>query len=148
MRTHGENPWRRMRALGEGWRLSWSSDLPEDMYGYTDHEAQIITLAEGMSFEERRCTVLHEVLHAHRGPVAEHRVMAEELAVDRAAARLLLPSMKDVADCLVWAHGDYEAASSELWVDPLFLEVRLSSLWVREHEYLTRRLGDVIVAHE
>lgn len=145
MRTHGENPWRRLRALGDEWTLVWSDDLPEDTYGHTNHDTRIITLRTGMSFEERRCTIAHEVHHVYRGPVPSHRVMAEELAVDRCAARLLLPSMRDVADCLVWARGDYEQVAADLWVDPLLLEVRLSSLRARERAYLERRLSDVIV---
>jgi hypothetical protein len=148
MRTHEINPWRRLRELGSTWTLKWSDDLDDDAYGFTDHAKKTITLRNGMSFEERRSTIAHEVHHVYRGPVPEHRVMAEELLVDRCAARLLLPSMKDVADCLMWAHADYEQASAELWVDPLLLEVRLSALHGRERSYLERRLADIhIGAH-
>lgn len=145
MRTHETNPWRRLRDLGSAWTLVWSDDLDDETYGFTDHDAKTITLREGMSFEERRSTIAHEVHHVYRGPVPTHKTLAEELLVDRCAARLLLPSMKDVADCLMWASGDYDEASVELWVDPLLLEVRLSSLHGRERTYLNRRLADIHV---
>jgi hypothetical protein len=145
MRTHEENPWRRLRALGTAWKLKWSGDMEAGEYGYTDHGTQTIVLREGMSFEERRSTIAHEVHHAYRGPVPDHKTMAEELLVDRCAARLLLPSMKDVADCLAWAGGDYDDAATELWVDTWLLEVRLSALHARERNYMERRYGDIYV---
>lgn len=145
MKTHGENPWRRLRALGDEWELAWSSDLPDDVYGYTDHARRVITLREGMSFEERRCTIAHEVHHARRGPVAAGDTLAEELLVDRYTAHQLLPSLRDVADALMWAHGDYEVAAVELWVDPLVLEVRMSSLDSPEREYMEARLAQIVL---
>lgn len=148
MRTHAVNPWRLLRALGTSWTLHWANDLGEGTYGVTDHWASTITLRHGMSFEERRSTIAHEIHHAYRGPVESHRTLVEELEVDRCAALLLLPSVRDIADCLIWAHGDYDVASRELWVDPLLLEVRLSGLCGGERAYFDSRLADVIVCHE
>lgn len=145
MRTHHFHAWRRMRDLGDDWTLAWSDDLPEDVFGFTDFGAQTITLAKGLSFEERRCTITHEIEHVLRGPTSTHSVLREELVVDWRAARRLLPSMRDIADSLVWHHGGYEAVSEDLWVDPWTLEVRLAGLGPREREYLDRRLAEVVL---
>lgn len=146
MKTHQFHAWRRMRDLGPTWRLVWADDLPADMYGYTDFPARTITLREGLSFEERRSSITHEVEHVLRGPASRCQVVREELVVDRRSARLLLPCVRDIADAMVWHHGDYEAVSEELWVDPWTLEVRLSALRVRERDYLTGRLAEVVLA--
>lgn len=144
MRTHQFHPWRRLRDLGPTWRLRWA-ELPADTYGFTDWRSRTITLATGMSFEERRCTITHEVEHVLRGPASSCRRLAEEAEVDRISARLLLPDLRDVADALVFHHGQHDLAAEELWVDPWMLEVRLSTLRGLERGYLDRRLEDVIV---
>lgn len=138
------HPWRRLRDLGPSWRLKWA-ELPPDLYGYTDWRTRTITLAEGMSFEERRCTITHEVEHVLRGPASGCTVASEEMAVDRRSALLLLPSMIEIADALAFHHGDYELAAEELWVDPWMLEVRLSALRGLERSFLERRLEDVML---
>lgn len=98
-----------------------------------------------MSFEERRSTITHEVTHVERGPASSCRSVGEELVVDMLSARLLLPSMRDVADALVFHRGQHDAAAAELWVDPWMLEVRLSGLRALERDYLHRRIDDVVV---
>lgn len=143
--THRFNPWRRLRALGPSWKLRWSHDLPGDTYGDTNWGTRTITLAEGMSFEERRCTITHEVQHVMRGPASTCNEVAEELTVDRISARLLLPSIRDVADALVFHRGDHDQAAKDLWVDPWMFEVRLASLYGLEREYLRRRTDDIIL---
>lgn len=145
MREHRFHPWRRLRALGPTWRLAWSRDLPGDIYGHTDWGSRTITMREGMSFEERRCTITHEVEHVLRGPASNCSVIAEELLVDRSSARLLLPSMRDIADSLVYHRGDHDQAAKDLWVDPWMLEVRLSSLYGLERDYLRRRTDDIVL---
>lgn len=143
--TYRFNPWRRLRALGPTWRLRWSSHLPFDTYGRTDWAARTITLAEGMSFEERRSTITHEVTHVERGPASACHSVGEELLVDRISARLLLPSVRDVADALVYHRGNHDQAAADLWVDPWMLEVRLSSMYGLERDYLHRRVDDVVL---
>jgi hypothetical protein len=145
METHRFHPWRRMRDLGPAWKLRWASDLPDDMYGYTNFTTKTITMREGLSFEERRCTITHEVQHVLRGHTSRCNVMREELAVDRRGARLLLCSVTDIADTMAYHRGDYDQASQDLWVDPWTLEVRLSSLHAHERDYLRRRMADVLV---
>lgn len=117
--------------------------MPADVYGFTNWRERTITLAEGMSFEERRCTITHEVEHVLRGPASHCDRLREELTVDRISARRLLPSMREVSDALVYHRGDHDLAARELWVDPWTLEVRLSSLYSLERDYLSRRLADV-----
>lgn len=143
--TYRFNPWRRLRALGPMWKLKWSSTLPADTYGHTDWGARTITLREGMSFEERRSTITHEVQHVLRGPASNCQRLREEIAVDRISARLLLPSMRDVVDALTFHRGDHDQTAKELWVDPWTLEVRLSTLYKLERDYLRRRLDDVVL---
>lgn len=134
-----------MRDLGPEWRLEWRSDLPPDMYGFTDFGRRTITIARGLTFEERRCTITHEVEHALRGPASSHSVLREELLVDRRASRLLLPCVRELADAMVFHGGDYEAVSEELWVDPWTLEVRMSALGESERHYFRERMGDVML---
>jgi hypothetical protein len=143
--THHFNPWRRLRALGPTWKLKWSHDLPSDTYGLTDWARRTITVRHGMTFEARRCTITHEVTHVLRGPASACHVVAEELEVDRISARLLLPSMRDIADCLVYHRGHHDRAAADLWVDPWMLEVRLSGLYALERDYLHRRIDDVVL---
>lgn len=143
MRARGFHAWRRMRDLGPAWTLRWADELPSDVYGYTDFRTKTITLATGMSFEERRCTITHEVEHARRGPGSSHAVLREEVVVDRRSSRLLLPCVREVADSLIFHHGQYEDAAEDLWVDPWTLEVRLASLRGPEQDYLNERLAEV-----
>ena len=109
--------------------------------GFTDHEASIISLRLGMSQAERRCTVLHEVLHAERGPALETLYDREELRVRRETARLLLPDIKLVGEAMAWSLSTEEAAD-ELWVDVGVLRDRLASLHPAERHFLRRRLEE------
>lgn len=139
------HPWRRLRDLGPTWRLRWREDLPWDVYGFTDYPSRTIHMRQGMTFAARRCTIAHEVEHVIRGPFSACDELREETDVNRRCARLLLPSMQDLADAMVWHDGDYEAVAEELWVDPWTLEVRLGSLRPLETRYLHARMNDVLV---
>lgn len=132
-----------MRDLGPAWRLRWRDDLPPDVYGFTRWRDKSIYLREGMSFEERRCTIAHEVEHVLRGPASRCDEMREEVQVERSTARLLVPSVLDLADALIWHHGDAELTAEEMWVDMLTLDARLGSLLGIEGKYLRRRLAEV-----
>lgn len=137
------HPWRRLRDLGPSWTLRWRSDLPWDVYGFTEWSSRTIYMREGMTFEERRCTAAHEVEHVLRGPFSRCDELREETAINNRCSRLLVPSMQDMADALIWHHGDYERAARELWVDPWTLEVRMGSMYGLEASYLRRRIADV-----
>ncbi len=140
------HPWRRMRDLGPSWKLQWSGALPTGRLGLTNFRTRTITLRLDLTFEERRCTITHEVEHAIRGTFLRSEYLREELEVDRISARLLLPSIRDVADAMVYHSGSYEQVAEDLWVDPWMLEVRLSSLQHLELGYFERRMTDVIVS--
>lgn len=132
------HPWQAFRALTHI-RLRWAA-LPEGMLGYTDHERREVVLAVGLTQAERRCTIAHETQHVLRGPVPTYLLRREEHAVDREAARLLLPDIKAVGDALAWALSVEEAAE-ELWVDVETLQCRLRTLHPVERGYLHRRLA-------
>lgn len=132
------HPWHRLRAL-QGWELRWHRAEDDPDPGFTLFEEKVISLRSNLTWEERRCTVLHECLHAERGPTLVG-VLAEreELRVRRETARLLLPSIVEVADALAWAHSVDEAAV-ELLVDAGVLLDRLRWLEPAEHALLSAR---------
>ena len=114
------HPWRELRALAH---VVVHYDDLRPAWGATDGERRI-WLDSSLLQVERRCTLAHELEHIRRG----HRGCqdeAEERAVEAAAARYLLPDPHAIADALVWARGDVEAAAEELWVDEPTLRARL-----------------------
>jgi hypothetical protein len=131
------HPWRAFRELAHI-RLLWAQ-LPDGLLGLTDFEAGTVTLAHGMNQAERRCTIAHETQHVLRGPVPAYLRAREEREVDKAAARLLLPDIRELGEALAWAVSVGEAAD-ELWVDEPTLRARLENLHPAERAYLRRRL--------
>lgn len=131
------HPWRWLRNLAHV-TLLWHDG--GDM-GEADFEAQTVSIRRGMTYEERRCTLLHELLHLERGPALTTTVGRDEDAVRRATARLMLPSVRALGEALAWAHNEQEAAE-ELAVDVGVLRDRLRWLHPSERHYLTRRLTD------
>lgn len=109
--------------------------------GRTTFGANLISLRRGMTQAERRCTLLHEMLHVERGPVTAGLAGREEQRVARETARLLLPDIRVVGEAMAWALDASEAAD-ELWVDEGVLRTRLASLHPSERAYLTRRLAE------
>lgn len=133
------HPWRRLRALSDI-TLLWHDDGP---MGETDFEANTISIRRGMTYEERRCTVLHEVLHVERGPVTMGMADREELRVRKETAQLMLPSVKAIGDAYAWAQGDDEAAAVELGVDVDVLRTRMTYMnHPTERGYLARRFDE------
>lgn len=134
------HPWRRLRDL-TSWELRWHRPEDDPDAGFTLFDEKVISLRTNLTWEERRCTVLHECLHAERGPTLTG-VLAqrEELRVRRETARLLLPSIPEIAAVLMWALSPEEAAA-ELLVDVDVLHDRLRWLDPTEHGRLTRLLA-------
>ena len=132
------HPWRRLRALS-GWELRWHRPEDDPDAGFTLFDDKVISLRSDLTWEERRCTVLHECLHAEWGPTLVG-VLAErqELRIRRETARLLLPSIREVGEALAWALSPAEAAS-ELSVDVDVLRDRLRWLDPAERRYLRGR---------
>jgi hypothetical protein len=135
----GHDPWRRFGELAD-WTLKWA-ELPAGVMGSTCHRTRTVTLAQGMSQAERRCTIAHETQHVLRGPVAPHEAATEERLVDLTVARLLVPSVPELVDALAWARDHLESAADALWVDDYLLQVRLASLTAAERAYADRRLA-------
>ena len=141
-RVGGIHPWRRLRELA-GWTLQWHHPDDDPDRGFTLHDERIISLRADLTWAERRCTVLHEVLHAERGDtLAGVLHEREELAVRRETARLLLPSVRPLGEALAWALSPEEAAD-ELCVDLGVLSDRLRWLHPAERHYLSRRLEEI-----
>lgn len=133
------HPWHRLRALSD-WELRWHRPEDDPDRGFTLFDERVISLRTNLTWAERRCTVLHECLHAERGPSLVGVLAArEELRVRREAARLLLPSIEAIADALAWAHADEEAAA-DLLVDVDVLRDRLHWLDPAERDLLAGRM--------
>lgn len=121
------------------WTLRWAH-IPNGDWGQTDFDRKVVTLKPGMNQAERRCTIAHETQHILRGPWTYRGERADEHAVDRHVARLLLPDVRQLADALAgvgWR--DAVMAADELWVDEFVLQNRLDSLHPSEKAYLRRR---------
>ncbi len=119
------HPWRGLRALAH--IVVHYARLPS--LGFTDGE-RVIWLDSRLLQVERRCTLAHELAHIRR-----------ERAVERDAARYLLPDIHRVADAIVWSVGRLEEAADELWVDVPMLEARLSGLHPSERAVIERRVS-------
>ena len=129
------HPWRRLRALS-GWELRWHHPEADPDAGFTLFDEKVISLRSNLTWEERRCTVLHECLHAERGPtLVGVLAQREELRVRRETARLLLPSVREIGEVLAWALSAEEAAA-ELLVDVDVLRDRLRWLDPAERAHL------------
>lgn len=127
--TAMHHPWRAFRALTE-WRLRWA-DLPDGLFGHTDHHSRVVTLSTGLGQAQRRCTIAHEAEH-----IADPD--ASEQEIRRRTALRMIP-FERLADAMVWAGNDWELAR-ELWVDVEVARDRLDALTPTESAELVRRL--------
>lgn len=124
------NPWRRLRAL-TGWTLHWHEPSADARMGVTRHSIRTISLRADLTYEQRRCTVLHECLHAEHGPVLRVYRERHEVDVRRRTARIMLPDVDRIADALAWTMSTAEAAEA-LQVDAGVLRDRLR--WLEPSE--------------
>lgn len=132
------HPWRAFRALTD-WTLRWE-ELPAGVLGLTDFDDHTVTLTLGMDQAQRRCTIAHETEHIIRGyTICEER---EEFIIDRSVSRLLLPSIKVVADAMVYHQGDTFHAAEDLWVDEDILRMRMRTPHPSEMFYMRRRFSE------
>jgi hypothetical protein len=129
------NPWRVLRALPRV-ELVWHDDGPR---GLTNHTEQTISLRRGMTWEERRCVVLHECLHILRGPTTRGLSAKDEETVRRETAQRMIPDIRPVGDAIAWALSEEEAAE-ELGVDVYVLRYRLKHMSPMERSWLNHRL--------
>lgn len=133
--SSGRNPWKILRELVHV-ELRWHDDGP---MGQTIHSEQAISLRRGMTWEERRCTVQHEVLHLLRGPQPRGLRAKDEERVRRRTAELMIPDIRPVGDAIAWALSEEEAAA-ELGVDVYVLRYRLKHMSPMERAWLRHRL--------
>lgn len=112
--------------------------------GLWDPDTRTIWLHHDLNPVQRRCTLMHEVIHAARGDekCADHVLTArQERLVSEIAARLLVP-LDALADALV--HSSSEVALCEaLEVDADTLAARLTTLTVDERRFLREHLEKV-----
>lgn len=131
------HPWRRLRELVHV-TLAWHDDGP---MGLTTHSTATVSLRRGMTWEERRCTLQHELEHVESGPVPAGLREKDEERVRRLTALRMIPDIRPVGDALAWALSGEEAAD-ELGVDLDVLTYRLRHLHPTERGWLMRRLGE------
>lgn len=132
------NPWRRLRDLTHV-RLVWHDG--GDM-GLSDFDEGTISIRRGMTWAERRCTILHECLHWERGETLDTLAHLEEEQVCRQTARQMLPDIRRVGEALAWSREELPEAADELGVDVDTLRYRLRYLHPAERHYLTQRLSE------
>lgn len=116
------HPWRILR--GRTHLTLRFVDLPLEQNATIDSTG-LIRIANDLDYAERRCALMHELVHDERGIPHAHDP-AEELAVEREAARRLI-HVDDLIDVARWALCAEEAAY-ELAVTEDMLRCRLSSM--------------------
>lgn len=93
--------------------------------GYYNHTTHTISTRRGMSIQQYRSTLAHELGHAHYGdhPTGHgHYDQKQEARADRYAARLLIdPQAFDTA--YRWCQGDHRELADELEVTQHLLAV-------------------------
>lgn len=117
----------------DGWTFALTEGGPP---GETDYSTRTVSLRRDVLTDGRAGkVVLHELLHVARGPT--NNPEAEEAAVERAAAALLIPF--DRLCSAVAAPGATEAdIAAACNVNRATLNARYASLTSSEHQLLTR----------
>lgn len=116
------HPWRVLRDDWPHIDLHYAV-LPPGVWGLSD--AHTIWLDDGLSQAERRCTLMHELVHREQGH-EECQDEATEAAVHREVARRLIP-LRLLESAMLWAQDILELAD-ELWVDVETAQTRLDHL--------------------
>lgn len=129
------HPWREFRER-ESIALRWQHS--DDEYGHVNFDDACVTLSKGMTQAERRCTIVHEMIHLDRGPVPPEMEEAEEVIVRDLAARRLIP-LEALIEALLWSRDEHELAG-ELWVDEQTIRDRLKGLSAADRLYIEHEL--------
>lgn len=133
---HLPHPWRRLRELVHV-TLAWHDDGP---MGLTTHSTKTVSLRRDLTWEQRRCTLQHELIHVENGPMPRGLREKDEEWVRRETAVRMIPDIRPVGDALAWANCEAEAAE-ELGVDVPVLLYRLRHMSPMERAWLQHRLG-------
>lgn len=105
--------------------------LPDGVKAYYYPEIDTIVLDDRLSEAEKRCTLMHELVHRRMqddGDLPDHLDVVQEKRCREETARQLI-DIFDLADALVWSNDPHEQAE-HLFVD-------LETLADRKH-YLNR----------
>lgn len=111
--------------------------LPEGQRGRWYPDLHTIVLDEGLTQAERRCTLLHELVHRMRGDchVEDDREMSrQERDCHLTVARLLIPL--DRLRAAMRYGRDPDELAEELWVDLETLQARILGLSKDEAAYV------------
>lgn len=130
------HPWRRLREQFAHVTLTWHDGGP---MGLTVHSTATVSLRRGLSWEQRRCTLDHELDHIDAGPVPRGLREKHEETVRRATALRMAPDIRRVGDALAWSLSEDEAAQ-ELGVDVPVLRYRLKHMSPQERAWMAARL--------
>lgn len=111
--------------------------LPAGERGRWYPDLHTIVLDERLTQAERRCTLLHELVHRMRGDVhveddREHS--RQERDCHLTVARLLIP-LEQLKNAMQWGRDPQELAD-ELWVDVETLQARVMGLSAQEAAYV------------
>lgn len=129
------HPWRELRGRPEI-DVQWAA-LPLDVSALV--EGTSITIDSRLTQVQRRCSLLHELLHVERG--VPHGVdEREESLVEQEVARRLVP-LEQLVDALRWSRHPREVAD-HCWVTVDVILTRAEHLHPSERHYLRRALAD------
>lgn len=130
------HPWRLLRSRAH-------LDLQEQDLGddgpIGTYDGSTITLTTGLLQVERRCALLHELIHDERGMPHGDDPREESLVEQEVARRLI--TLGALEDGLRWSRTPSEVADL-LWVTEAVLQVRLEHLHPAERHHLRRRLDE------
>ncbi|OFQ42282.1 ImmA/IrrE family metallo-endopeptidase [Corynebacterium sp. HMSC076D02] len=93
--------------------------------GWYDHRRRIISTRRGMSIQQYRSVLAHELGHAHYGDTPTgngHYDQRQERRADEYAAQLLI-NPTDFKAAAIWHHGHLPAIADELEVTKHLLRV-------------------------
>lgn len=129
--------WRWLERL-PGWRVDWAFTPARGLCRWRD---RVILLDPRLSHRDERSVLVHECVHAERGPVPRWMLSREEEAVAAESSRRLIP-IRRLAAALAWSRDAHEVAD-ELDVDVATVMARVRHLHPAERAYLARRLEHV-----
>lgn len=111
--------------------------LPDGVKAYYYPEIDTIVLDDRLTEAEKRCTLMHELVHRRLqddGDLPDHLDLVQEKRCREATARELI-DIFDLADALVWSTAETEQAE-HLCVDIETLQDRMRYLNRDEEGYL------------
>lgn len=119
--------------------------LPDPEMGRWIPATDTILLDDRLTQTERRCTLVHELVHRMRGDLPglpDWMLEHQERECEKRAAKLLIP-LGNLFDALLWCVDEHEdEVADHLWVDVATLRDRLRHLTDQERHDLIVRLKE------